>query len=84
MLNLGLRSAVSLLLQRVSPQIMSSLFKQSKNPIFEVELAPILISRDHWQTLLRGAQLVCCLDNDGVRHTCISTPTLIQQIPGLQ
>ena len=57
--------------ESVSPKIMSLLFKQSKNLIFELELAPILISLEHWQTLLRGAQLVCYLDNDGARHTCI-------------
>ena len=45
--------------------------KQSKNPIFELEFAPILISLEHWRSLLRGAQLVCYLDNDGARHTCI-------------
>ena len=57
--------------ESVSPRIMSLLLKQSRNPIFELELAPILISLEHWRSLLCGAQLVCYLDNDGARHTCI-------------
>ena len=57
--------------ESVSPRIMSLLLKQSKSPIFELELAPILISLEHWRSLLCGAQLVCYLDNDGARHTCI-------------
>ena len=57
--------------ESVSPKIMSRLLKQSKNPIVELELAPILISLERWKSLLRGAQLVCYLDNDGARHTCV-------------
>ena len=57
--------------ESVSQDVMGPLLKQSKNPIFELELAPILISLEHWRSLLRGAQLVCYLDNEGARHTCI-------------
>ena len=57
--------------ESVDFEIMSLLLKQSKNPIFELELAPILISLEYWRSLLQGAQLVCYLDNDGARHPCI-------------
>ena len=55
----------------VDARVMKKLLSRSKNPIFELEIAPILISLELWKTFLPGAQLICFLDNDGARHTCI-------------
>ena len=30
-----------------------------------------MIAYELWQTLVRGSQLVCYLDNEGARHSCI-------------
>ena len=57
--------------ESVSQDIMGPLLKKSKNPIFELELAPILISLEQWRSILCGAQLACYLDNEGARHTRI-------------
>ena len=57
--------------ESVDARVMQHLLKQSKNPIFEMEIAPILISLELWRGLLDGAQIVCYLDNDGARHSCI-------------
>ena len=50
---------------------MQQLLSFSKNPIFELEIAPILISFELWKGFFRDAQLVCYLDNEGARHSCI-------------
>ena len=57
--------------ESVDARVMKKLFSHSKNPIFELEIAPILISLVLWKALLHSAQLICFLDNDGARHTCI-------------
>ena len=57
--------------ESVDPQIMQRLFASSANPIYELEIAPILISLHLWGSMLAGAQLVCYLDNEGAKHSCI-------------
>ena len=52
-------------------RLMHGSWSHSKNPIFELEIAPILISLELWKTFLHGAQLICFLDNDDARHTCV-------------
>ena len=54
--------------ESVDVRVMQQLLMQSNHPIYELEIAPILISLELW---LNGAQLVCYLDNDGARYSCI-------------
>ncbi|CAE7280308.1 NaCP60E [Symbiodinium sp. CCMP2592] len=57
--------------ESVPDDLMKQLLSFSKNPIFELEIAPILIAYDLWKGLVQGAQLVCYLDNEGARYSCI-------------
>ena len=57
--------------EEVPQSLMDSLLARSKNPIFELELAPLIIAYELWQSLIQGSQLVCYLDNEGARHSCI-------------
>ena len=57
--------------EEVPEPLMTSLLSKSKNPIFELELAPLLIAYELWQGLVQGSQIVCYLDNEGARHSCI-------------
>ena len=64
-------SCVSYFGEEVPSGLMHSLLSFSKNPIFELELAPILLAFELWHDLFKGSQLVCYLDNEGARHSCI-------------
>ena len=57
--------------EEVPLPLMTDLLSKSKNPIFELELAPLLIAYELWQSLVQGSQIVCYLDNEGARHSCI-------------
>ncbi|CAE7032271.1 NaCP60E [Symbiodinium sp. CCMP2592] len=57
--------------ESVPDELMIQLLSFSKNPIFELEIAPILIAYELWKGLIQGAQLVCYLDNEGARYSCI-------------
>ena len=57
--------------EEVPLPLMTDLLSKSKNPIFELELAPLLIAYELWQSLAQGSQIVCYLDNEGARHSCI-------------
>ena len=57
--------------ESVDSQIMQRLLASSSNPIHELEIAPILVSLCLWKGLLEGVQLVCYLDNEGAKHSCV-------------
>ncbi|CAE7730387.1 NaCP60E, partial [Symbiodinium sp. CCMP2592] len=57
--------------ESVPEELMKQLLSFSKNPIFELEIAPILIAYELWKGLIQGAQLVCYLDNEGARYSCV-------------
>ena len=57
--------------ESVDAHMMQRLLAASSNPIYELEIAPILISLRLWRSLLEGVQLVCYLDNEGAKHSCI-------------
>ncbi|CAE7253337.1 NaCP60E [Symbiodinium sp. CCMP2592] len=57
--------------ESVPDELMKQLLSFSKNPIFELEIASILIAYELWKGLIQGAQLVCYLDNEGARYSCI-------------
>ena len=55
------------------------LLDKSSNPIYELEIAPILVAVSLWRQILQGSQLVCYLDNEAAR--CVSL-SLSLQMPG--
>ena len=55
----------------IAARAMRGLLEQSKILIFELEIAPILVSLGIWKHPLHGAHVICFLDNDGARHKCI-------------
>ena len=57
--------------ESVPASLMHSLLQKSKNPIYELEIAPLVISLQLWKGLMHGSQLVCYLDNEGARHSLI-------------
>ena len=57
--------------ESVPASLMHSLLQKSKNPIYELEIAPLVISLQLWKGLMHGSQLVCYLDNEGTRHSLI-------------
>ncbi|CAE7477325.1 unnamed protein product, partial [Symbiodinium microadriaticum] len=59
--------------EAVPGSLMRTLLSFSENPIFELELIPLLICLKMWAPLLRGSQVVFYLDNDGARHSMIRT-----------
>ena len=59
--------------EAVPSSLMDKLLSFSENPIFELELIPLLICLKIWAPLLKGSQVVFYLDNDGARHSMIRT-----------
>ena len=57
--------------ERVPAVLMHSFLSVSENPIYELELLPILVSYRAWGQRMKGAQLVVYLDNDAARHSLI-------------
>lgn len=51
----------------VPPEIMQLLLSRSENPIYELELAPVLIAIKLWSSYFRNSQVVFYLDNDAAR-----------------
>ena len=57
--------------ERVPKEFLDSLLEVSENPIYELELLPVLVSYRAWGSKMKGAQLVVYLDNDAARHSLI-------------
>eukprot|EP00434_Breviolum_minutum_P036682 symbB.v1.2.032515.t1/scaffold3913.1/size48432/3 len=51
----------------VPPGVMKVLLSKSDNPIYELELAPVLIAIKLWCSFFRNSQVVMYLDNDAAR-----------------
>ena len=51
----------------VPPEAMFVFLELSKNPIYELEVPPVLIAIKLWGTRMRGSQVVWYLDNDAAR-----------------
>ena len=51
----------------VPNEIMHLLLESSENPIYELELAPVLIAIEVWGNLFKDSQVVVYLDNDAAR-----------------
>ena len=65
------RSVAGYFGEEVPSSLMDELLEVSQNPIFELELAPLVVAFSLWHGLFQGSQLVCYLDNEGARHSCI-------------
>lgn len=52
---------------RVPEKVMKLLLSKSENPIYELELAPVLIAIKLWSSFFRNSQVVMYLDNDAAR-----------------
>ena len=57
--------------EQVPEGLMDSLLDKSSNPIYELEIAPILVAVSLWRQFLQGSQLVCYLDNEAARFSYI-------------
>ena len=64
-------SAESFFGEQVPESVMNHLFSFSENPIYELELAPLLLSLQLWGERMKGSQVVFYLDNEGARHSMI-------------
>ena len=57
--------------ESIQTDLMLCLLSFSENPIYELELAPLLIALELWGEKMRGSQVVFYLDNEGARHSFI-------------
>ena len=64
---------ISFFSEQVPQSIMKLLLNDSLNPIFELELLPVLLAYKLWGQWCRSSQAVFYLDNEGARHAIIAT-----------
>ena len=50
---------------------MDRLLADSENPIYELELFPVLLALRKWQSLLQGTQIVSFVDNDAAKYALV-------------
>ncbi|CAE7519225.1 dnajb6-b [Symbiodinium sp. CCMP2592] len=63
---------ISFFSEQVPQDIMKILLSNSQNPIFELELLPVLVAYRLWGQWCRFSQAVFYLDNEGARHSIIA------------
>ena len=63
--------AVSAFSERVPTRVMHDLLQDSANPIYELELFPVLISFRKWAPQLAGSQVVSFVDNDAAKYALV-------------
>ncbi|CAE7441415.1 unnamed protein product [Symbiodinium sp. CCMP2592] len=63
--------AVSAFSEKAPKDVMRRLLKESSNPIYALELYPVLLSYRKWQHLLGGAQVVSFVDNDAAKYSLV-------------
>ena len=59
--------------ERVPDEILKRLLSCSQNPIYELELFPVLLALRKWENLFASSQVVCYLDNDAARHALVKS-----------
>ena len=59
--------------ERVPDKILKRLLSCSQNPIYELELFPVLLALRKWENLFASSQVVCYLDNDAARHALVKS-----------
>ena len=63
---------ISFFSEVVPEPLMNVLLRDSKNPIFELELLPVLLAYKLWGRWCRSAQAIFYIDNEGARHAIIA------------
>ncbi|CAE7710295.1 SLC24A2 [Symbiodinium sp. CCMP2592] len=63
---------ISFFSEQVPQDIMRILLRDSQNPIFELELLPVLLAYRLWGQWCRFSQAVFYVDNEGARHSIIA------------
>ena len=56
---------------RIPVEAMRAYLKVTENPIYYLEVLPLLVSVATWANYLEGSQLVMYLDNEAARHSMI-------------
>ncbi len=59
---------ISFFSDRVPNNLMQVLGESSENPIFELELLPVLVAYFVWQEWIRHSQVVIYIDNEGAKN----------------
>ena len=57
--------------EKVPDDVTARLFKESKNPIHELEVLPVLMALQLWQCKLQKSQVVFYIDNESARMAYI-------------
>ncbi|CAE7396726.1 dnajb6-b, partial [Symbiodinium microadriaticum] len=63
---------ISFFSEVVPKPLMNVLLRDSKNPIFELELLPVLLAYKLWGRWCKSAQAIFYIDNEGARHAIIA------------
>ena len=58
----------SFIYEKVPKQWMDNFMKESRHPVFELELLPIVIALCVWEKFLRNCQSLFYLDNEAARE----------------
>ena len=69
---------VSAFSERVPTRVMHGLLQDSANPIYELELFPVLISFRKWASQLAGSQVVSFVDNDAAKYALVRSCSATQ------
>ena len=64
-------SLVSAFSEKAPTSVMDRLLADSENPIYELELFPVLLALRKWQSLLQGTQIVSFVDNDAAKYALV-------------
>ena len=59
-------------------ELTNKFVAESKHPIYELELFPVLISLVLWGDSIASSHAVCCLDNDAARSSLIRAAGAIE------
>ena len=55
----------------VPDEVMNQLLEESKHPIYELEILPVLVAAVVWGECFRNAQVVCYVDNEGAKSSLL-------------
>ena len=62
---------ISFLQTSIPPFCMDKLLDESGNPIYELEILPLVVCLDLWGDLIRGCPVVHYIDNDAAKSAMI-------------
>ena len=55
----------------VPDEVVNQLLEESKHPIYELEILPVLVAAVVWGECFRNAQVVCYVDNEGAKSSLL-------------